>query len=76
MVLISDQKIGPNDQMGEASKFKFVCSVCGSLTIKVEHPERAAPTTIVECARCNSPRGTIAALHELARRARGELYEF
>jgi hypothetical protein len=65
-----------SNQMAEASKFKFVCAVCGSLTIKVTHPEHAAPTTLVECARCDSPRGTIAALHELASRGRSELYEF
>jgi hypothetical protein len=57
-------------------KFKFVCEACGSLTIKVAHPDRAADTTIVECGRCNSPRGTLAALRDLARQGRGDLFEF
>jgi transcription elongation factor Elf1 len=62
--------------MGEILKFKFVCDVCGSLTIKIAHPERAVATTMVECARCDAPRGTMAGLHELASRGRCELYEF
>jgi len=57
-------------------KFQFVCEVCGSLTIKVAHPDRAPDTTIVECGRCNSPRGTLAALRDLARQGRSDLFEF
>jgi predicted SprT family Zn-dependent metalloprotease len=62
--------------MSETTRFKFVCEICGSLAIKVDHPERAAETNVVVCARCNSPRGTLAALHELAKQGNGELYEF
>jgi hypothetical protein len=40
-------------------EFKFVCEVCGSLTIKIAHPVQAPGTTIVECGRYNSPRGTL-----------------
>ena len=64
------------DQMGDLSKFKFICGACGSMSIKVERPDRAAETTIVECSRCNAPRGTLAALRDLARRGRNDLLEF
>jgi hypothetical protein len=57
-------------------KFKFVCDACGSMTIKVAYPERAPETTIVECGRCSSPRGTLAALRDLARQGRSDLFEF
>jgi hypothetical protein len=46
------------------------------LTIKVANPEGAPEATIVECGRCHSPRGTLAALRDLARRGRGDLFEF
>jgi len=57
-------------------KFQLVCEACGSLTIKVAHPDRAPGATIVECGRCNSPRGTLAALRDLARQGPSDLYEF
>jgi hypothetical protein len=57
-------------------KFKFVCDACGSMSIKVAKPEQAPETTIVECGRCNSPRGTLASLRALATQGRSELFEF
>jgi hypothetical protein len=62
--------------MSKATRFKFVCDVCGSLAIKIDHPERATETTVVECARCNSPRGTLAELRKLAQQGNSQLYEF
>jgi hypothetical protein len=62
--------------VGDNPKFKFVCDVCGSMTIKVANPEGAPEATIVECGRCHSPRGTLAALRDLARQGRSELFEF
>jgi hypothetical protein len=62
--------------MGDLPKFKFVCDACGSMTIKVAYPDRAPETMIVECGRRNSPRGTLAALRDLARRGRSDLFEF
>src|SRR3954447_20536702 len=56
-----------SDDHVRQSEFQFVCEACGSLTIKVAHPDRAPDTTIVECGRCNSPRGTLAALRHFAR---------
>jgi hypothetical protein len=50
--------------------------LAGSLTIKVEILERAPETIIVECGRCHSPRGTLAALRDLARHGRSDLFEF
>jgi hypothetical protein len=46
------------------------------MTIKVARPEKAPETTIVECGRCSSPRGTLAALRDLARQGRSNLFEF
>jgi hypothetical protein len=62
--------------MGNLPKFKFVCDACGSMTIRVAHPDRAPETTVVECGRCNAPRGTLAALRDLARRGPSDLFEF
>jgi hypothetical protein len=62
--------------MGDLPKFKFICDACGSLSIKVEHSDRASETTIVKCGRCSSPRGTLAALRYLARNGRSDLFEF
>jgi hypothetical protein len=62
--------------MLEDQKFKFICDACGSMTIKVAHPDQAPGTTIVECGRCNSPRGTLAALRNLARQGRSDQFEF
>jgi hypothetical protein len=50
--------------MNEHSSFKLVCDVCGSLTIKIENPTTAFPSTIVKCGRCDAPRGTIGALRD------------
>ena len=66
---------GPAEQMGDLPKFKFVCDACGSMTIKAAHLDRAPGTTIVECGRCDAPRGTLAALRDLAKSGRGDLFE-
>ncbi len=77
MVHTSGQTISSmSDDPLDNQKFKFVCEACGSLTIKVAHPDRAPGATIVECGRCNSPRGTLAALRDLARQGRSDLFEF
>jgi hypothetical protein len=55
--------------------FKLVCDKCGSLSIRVADPESASATPIIECGRCRSPRGTWAALRELARRPRENALE-
>jgi transcription elongation factor Elf1 len=62
--------------MSDAQKFKFVCDVCGSMTIKIVNLEGEPEKTIVECGRCHVPRGTLAALHDLARLGRSEPFEF
>ena len=64
------------DQMDDVQKFKFVCDACGSMTIKVANPDRAPETTVIECGRCNAPRGTLASLRDLARHGRSDLFEF
>jgi hypothetical protein len=57
-------------------KFKVVCDACGSLTIRVVNPQGAPEATIVECGRCHSPRGTLAALRDLARQGSCNVFEF
>jgi hypothetical protein len=60
----------------ERPKFKAVCDECGSLSIKISDPTNAPISTVVECARCNAPRGTLDALHDLARQGNRDLFEF
>jgi hypothetical protein len=50
----------------EPSKFKIVCDVCGSLSIKAADPLNASVSIQVECGRCGAIRGTLADLHDLA----------
>jgi hypothetical protein len=59
----------------ERSGFKIVCDDCGSLSIKVIDPATAPATTLVRCGRCAAVRGTLAELHELARRST-DVFEF
>ncbi len=46
------------------------------MTIKVASLERASETTVVECGRCDAPRGTLAVLRDLARQGRSDMFEF
>jgi hypothetical protein len=62
-------------QRGERSGLKIVCDECGSLSIKVVDPATAPGTTLIQCGRCNAVRGTLADLHDLARRGT-DLFEF
>jgi hypothetical protein len=59
--------------MNEQPLFKLVCDICGSLTIKIENPGIAASATIVNCGRCDAPRGTIGALRDYSLRADSDL---
>jgi hypothetical protein len=60
----------------ECPKFKTVCDECGSLSIKLSDSTNAPISTVVDCARCNAPRGTLDALHDLARQGNRDLFEF
>jgi ribosomal protein S27E len=51
------------------SQFKVVCEDCGGLSIKVEDLANSPATVQVRCGRCNAVRGTLAELHEMARRS-------
>jgi len=53
----------------QRSRFKVVCEDCGGLSIKVEDPANSSATALVRCGRCNAIRGTLAELHEMARRS-------
>jgi hypothetical protein len=73
---IARSALAPLTKMSELPKFKFICDACGSMSIKVEQSDGASETTIVNCGRCSSPRGTLAALRYLARNGRSDLFEF
>jgi hypothetical protein len=53
----------------QRSRFKVICEDCGGLSIKVEDPANSPATVLVRCGRCNAIRGTLAELHEMARRS-------
>lgn len=53
----------------QRSRFKVVCEGCGGLSIKIEDPANSPATVLVRCGRCNAVRGTLAELHEMARRS-------
>ena len=55
--------------------FKVVCESCGSLSIKLENPERSPANALIRCSGCGAVRGTLADLRELARRGNGQ-FEF
>jgi hypothetical protein len=38
-------------------EFKSVCDVCGTLGIKITDLQSDRESTVVECARCDAPRG-------------------
>jgi hypothetical protein len=61
-------------QNGARSGLQIVCDACGSLSIKAIEPA-AGPGTSIHCGRCNAVRGTLADLHELARRS-ADVFEF
>ncbi len=61
----------------QTPKFKIVCDACGSLSIKiVTDPENVLIGTVVVCACCNAPRGTLEGLQHLARQGTGDSFEF
>jgi hypothetical protein len=75
-IVLSNERIVDALTTGDLPKFKFICDGCGSTSIKVAYPERAPETTVVECGRCNAPRGTLAALRDLARQGRNDFFDF
>jgi hypothetical protein len=54
---------------------KIICEVCGSLSIKTIDPAGRPELAKIHCRRCNAVRGTLADLHELARRS-ADVFEF
>jgi hypothetical protein len=63
------------NQGRKRSGFSIVCAECGSLSIKIVDPATAPDTTLVHCGRCGAIRGTLADLHDLARRST-DVFEF
>src|ERR1700682_3239965 len=73
MVHTSGQTISStSDDRARQSKIQICVRGVRKLDDQVAHPDRAPDTTIVECGRCNSPRGTLAALRDLARQGRSD----
>ena len=62
-------------QSGQPSRLKIVCEGCGSLSIKAMDYAAAPDATLIHCGRCNAVRGTLADLHDLARRS-ADVFEF
>lgn len=54
---------------------KIVCDECGNLSIKPIDQAAAPDLTMIHCRRCNAIRGTLADLHDLARRS-ADVFEF
>jgi hypothetical protein len=52
-----------------SDEFQMVCADCGSLAITIANPEETNREAIVHCGGCNSPRGTMGGLRDLAMRA-------
>jgi hypothetical protein len=59
----------------ERPGLKVVCEECGNLSIKAIEPASAPDLAKIHCRRCNAVRGTLADLHELARRS-ADVFEF
>ncbi len=62
-------------QSEKRSGLRIVCDECGSLSIKIFDPATASDTTLIYCGRCDAIRGTLADLHDLARRS-ADVFEF
>jgi transcription elongation factor Elf1 len=54
-------------EVAQDQDFKFTCDECGSMGIKSFDVEHADQTTLIFCAKCGCPRGTLAALQKFAR---------
>jgi hypothetical protein len=52
-----------------SDEFQMVCADCGSLAITIANPEETNREAIVHCGGCNSPRGTMGGLRDLAMQA-------
>jgi ribosomal protein S27E len=53
-----------------ASALKIVCDECGSLSIRFDTAATSKPdVTMIRCGRCDTVRGTLADLYELAYRS-------
>lgn len=57
----------------ERTGFKIICDACGGLSIK--QADRVDPASAIQCGRCKAVRGTLAELHDLARRGK-DVFEF
>jgi hypothetical protein len=67
--------MNPAQHMTLEAGFKVVCDDCGSLSIKLPDPTILTPASAIQCGRCNAVRGTLAELHDLARRGK-DVFEF
>jgi hypothetical protein len=59
----------------EQTGLRIICEACGNLSIKPIEPAVTPDLAMIHCRRCNAVRGTLADLHELARRS-ADVFEF
>lgn len=57
-------------------RFKMVCDQCGSLAIRGADFANASAATRITCGRCDSVRGTLEELHNVARDSGSDAFEF
>ena len=55
--------------------FQLVCAQCDSVGVIIDHGEQAPPSTIVRCSHCETSRGTLGELRELASSGRRDLFD-
>ena len=55
--------------------FRLVCVECGSVGVIIDGSELAPPSTIVKCSHCQSARGTLGDLRNLATSGRRDLFD-
>jgi hypothetical protein len=55
--------------------FQLVCVECDSVGVIIDGSELAPPSTIVKCSHCQSVRGTLGDLRNLANSGRRDLFD-
>jgi hypothetical protein len=55
--------------------FQLVCIECDTVGIIIDGSELAPPSTIVRCRHCQSARGTLGDLRNLANSSRRDLFD-
>ncbi len=56
-------------------EFQLVCVECDSVGVIIDGSELSPPSTIVKCSHCQSARGTLGDLRNLANSTRRDLFD-